>query len=192
MKQGKLVYAGDPHVGISAYLGQGMDAEASAVCDLSDYPRSSTPEGARFLRIRFLNQQGKLAPTVHLNDTLTVEVDLEVQKHLREFNMAMAVVHGEGLRVFSEAYSDQHALLDLKQGKYTVRFHVPMRFFKMESYFLGVTVVESGRHCDTADGLLMPEIVDENPNVQMETHRWGVLRVPVNWDVLNSEPTSLV
>jgi hypothetical protein len=103
---------------------------------------------------------------------------------LRQFNLAMAVIHGEGLRVFSESYSDQHALPDLAPGGYTLRFQVPMRFFKMESYFLTLALSESGRGCDHVDGLLMPEIVDENPNLQMESQRWGVLRVPVAWDLI--------
>jgi hypothetical protein len=95
----------------------------------------------------------------------------------------MAVIHGEGLRVFSEAYSDQYALPDLEPGEYTVSFRVPMRFFKMESYFLTLAMNENGKLvCDFIEGLLLPEIIDENPDLQIETSRWGVLRVPVTWD----------
>ena len=101
-----------------------------------------------------------------------------MKKPLRQFNLAMAVIHGEGLRVFSEAYSDQHALPDLQPGEYTLRFQVPMRFFKMESYFLTLAMNENGKHCDQVDGLLMPEIVDENPNLQMESHALGRLAGP--------------
>ncbi len=59
-----------------------------------------------------------------------------------------------------------------------------MRFFKMESYFLSLTLAENGMCCDSVEGLLMPEIVDENPNLNMESQRWGVLRVPVTWDLV--------
>jgi hypothetical protein len=59
-----------------------------------------------------------------------------------------------------------------------------MRFFKMESYFLTLALSENGKHCDHVDGLLMPELIDENPNLQMESLRWGVLRVPVAWDLI--------
>jgi hypothetical protein len=54
----------------------------------------------------------------------------------------------------------------------------------MESYFLTLAMNENGKHCDHVDGLLMPEIFDEKPNLQMESQRWGVLRVPVTWDPL--------
>jgi lipopolysaccharide transport system ATP-binding protein len=185
LKRGKIVYAGDPHEAISAYLGHGVNAESRAAIDLSDYPRTAHPiRGAAFQRMRFTDGHGQLAASVRLTDTLGVEIDFDVKKPLRQFNVSMAVIHGEGLRVFSEAYSDQHAQPDLAPGQYTVCFHVPMRFFKMESYFLSLTLVEAGGGCDNVDGLLMPEIVAENPNLQMESRRWGVLRVPVTWDLI--------
>ena len=59
-----------------------------------------------------------------------------------------------------------------------------MRFFKMESYFLTMAMDEHGKPCDHVEGLLMPEIVEENPNQLMESHRWGVMRVPVAWDLI--------
>jgi len=49
---------------------------------------------------------------------------------------------------------------------------------------LTLAISENGKSCDSIDGLLMPEIVDENPNLHKETNRWGVLRVPVTWDVI--------
>ena len=184
LKQGKVAYAGDPHEAISGYLGQGVNAETHAVIDLTDYPRTHPIEGAVFQRVRFTDGRGEPATSLKLTNVLGVEIDFKAKKLLRQFNLSMAVVHGEGLRVFSEAYSDQHALPDLEPGEYTLRFEVPMRFFKMESYFLSLTLVESGRVCDNIDGLLLPEIVDENPNLQMESQRWGVLRVPVTWDLI--------
>jgi hypothetical protein len=96
--------------------------------------------------------------------------------------MSMAVVHAEGLRLFSEVFSDTHPLPNLEAGNYVLRFQIPMRFFKLESYFLSVTLVEGGRVCDAIDGILMPEITSENMNLHTETNRWGVLRVPVTWD----------
>jgi hypothetical protein len=113
-----------------------------------------------------------------------VEIDFHVKKQMKRFNLSMAVVHGEGLRVFSEAYSDQYALPDLEPGTYRLQFHVPMRFFKMESYFLTMTLVENGSVSDNIEGLLMPEIVAENPDMAMESQRWGVVRVPVTWDLV--------
>jgi lipopolysaccharide transport system ATP-binding protein len=193
LRQGKIAYTGDPHAAISAYLGQGLDAASHAAIDLADYPRSHPIEGAVFRRVRFTDGLGQPAACLRLTDVLGVEMDIQAKKPLRQFNLSMAVVHGEGLRVFSEAYSDEHAQPDLGPGEYTLRFQVPMRFFKMESYFLTLAMDENGKSCDSVEGLLMPEIVDENPNLQMESQRWGVLRVPVTWDlikpVMNREVT---
>jgi lipopolysaccharide transport system ATP-binding protein len=186
LQQGKIAYSGDPHQAISAYLGKGQDAASQASIDLTDYPRPHGIDGATFLRVRFTDGKGDPASRLRLEDTLGVEMDIQVQRPLRQFNVSMAVIHGEGLRLFSEAYSDQYAQPDLEPGKFTLRFQVPMRFFKMESYFLSLTLNEKGHTCDHIDGLLLPEIVAENPNLQMETHRWGVLRVPVTWSPIKT------
>jgi len=184
LKHGQLTFDGDPHTAISAYLGQGTDAASHASVDLADFPRPHASEGAKLLRVRFLDGQGQPAQQVRMNDLLGVEVDFAVSKPLRNGDLAMAVIHAEGLRIFSETYSDQDVMPDLAPGEYTFRFHVPMRFFKLESYFLTLAISENGKSCDSIDGLLMPEIVDENPNLHKETNRWGVLRVPVTWDVI--------
>jgi lipopolysaccharide transport system ATP-binding protein len=184
LKQGRIVHNGEAHVAISAYLGQGTEAESHQVVDLSDYPRPYPIESATLLRVRFTDGRGRPASSVDAADVLGVEVDIKAMKALRQFNIAMAVVHADGLRIFSEAYSDEHDLPDLQPGEYALRFQVPMRFFKMESYFLTLAMNQNGVHCDQVDGLLMPEIVDENPNLQMESQRWGVLRIPVTWDLI--------
>jgi lipopolysaccharide transport system ATP-binding protein len=187
LRQGSVVFSGDPHEAISSYLGQAGQTETGSTIDLGIYPRGGPSEGAKFLRARFTDQTGKPVTSMRIDDELEVELDFVALKPLRKFDLSMAVIHGEGLRVFSEAYSDQHVLQDLAAGEHTLRFQIPMRFFKMESYFLSLTLVESGRACDHVDGLLMPEIVSDDPNLQMESSRWGVLRVPVTWDVVGSE-----
>ena len=183
LKQGRVEFIGAPHEGISAYLGQGGSAAASAL-DLTDAPRSRKPEGARFLSVEFRNHGGPVV-AIGPKENLEVRVGIEVTAPLRQFNLAMALVHGEGLRVFSEAYCDEHPLPDLMPGRYEVSFRIPMRFLKMESYFLTLSMNEKSYHCDHLDGILLPEIVDETPNLQMENNRWGVVRVPVNWDPIS-------
>ena len=184
LQKGRIAFEGHPHEGISAYLGQGAHAASQESISLDDYPRTHAIEDASFRSVRYTNEKGEGLSRVDQNGMLGIEVDIQVKKPLRQFNLAMAVIHGEGLRVFSEAYSDAHAMPDLAPGSYRLRFEVPMRFFKMESYFLVLAMNQGGRHCDQVEGLLMPEIVDENPNTQMENQRWGVLRVPVTWDII--------
>jgi lipopolysaccharide transport system ATP-binding protein len=186
LKEGRVAGDGDPPAVIGAYLGHGSEAEAQSVVDLAAHPRRRSVESGGFERLSFRDGQGRAAMRVNLRDTVEVEVLIRARKPMKQLNVAMAVVQAEGLRVFSEAYSDQHALPDLAPGDYTLRFHVPMRFFKLESYFLVLAMSENGMLCDEIEGLRMPEIIDENPNLQMESHRWGVLRVPVTWDEIRS------
>jgi lipopolysaccharide transport system ATP-binding protein len=187
LSKGSVVANTDPGTAISTYLSQGMEAGSFDTVDFSTYPRLRAPENARLLRLRFVNAKGQPVNRLRLEEALTVELDFAVQKRLVQTNISMAVLHAEGMRVFSEAYSDQHELPDLAPGSYTVSFHIPMRFFKLESYFLSVTLVEDGaRHCDFIEGMPLPELVIENPNLHMETNRWGVLRVPVVWDLIKA------
>lgn len=186
LRQGQVSLLGDPHEAISAYLGQGGAASATTV-DLTDYPRTRPPEGARLLEVSFLRPDGSQALTIGPADELGVKVMIEILDPVRQFNLAMALIHGEGMRVFSEAYCDEHELPDLHPGIYRLNFRIPMRFLKMESYFLTLSMNEKRYHCDHVEGILLPEIVDENPNLQMENNRWGMVRVPVVWDKLESE-----
>jgi lipopolysaccharide transport system ATP-binding protein len=190
LKQGRLAYSGEPHAGISAYLGQGVDTDSNDISDLASYPRNFRPDSAILQRLRFLDEKGRPAHRLDVEQTLQVEVDVRVEKRVRQFDLAMAMVHAEGLRVFSEAYSDEHNLIDLGPGTLTIRFQIPMRFFKSESYFLTLTLSEDGRVCDSIDGILMPEIVNEGANSIMESRRWGVLRVPVKWEEIQPAATA--
>jgi len=188
LNKGEVALVGSPHEAISAYLGQGGDASLTSV-DLSDYPRARKPEGARFLRAGFFDSAGNPAVTIGPSEELSVRVMIEVLEPLKQFNVAMALIHGEGMRVFSEAYCDEHDLPDLQPGTYELTFRIPMRFLKMESYFLTLSMNGKSYHCDHVDGILLPEIVDENPNLQMENNRWGAVRIPVVWDKLQAEPS---
>jgi len=190
LKKGEIAYNGNPHDAISAYLGQGAESESHETIDLDSYPRSFEPDGCRIRQLRFLNEKEHPIHRISIKQTLSVEASFTLKKPMSQFDASMAVVHAEGLRVFSEVYSDSHPLRELKPGEYVLRFHIPMRFFKLESYFLSVTLVDGGRCVDGVDGLLMPEIIDENMNLHTETNRWGVLRVPVVWDAMKSAAAS--
>ena len=182
LKRGEVAMIGSPHAGISAYLGEGDGVESKARIDMHDYPRTRAPQGAAITTISFRDSHGKLTDTVDPDDMLRVDVELECSWDLRQFNLSMAVIHAEGLKVFSEAYSDQFDLPDITCGKYSMTFYIPMRFLKMESYFIAITLVERNNICDHVDGILLPEIVNPNPNLQMENNRWGVVRIPVEWE----------
>ena len=180
LKKGEVSFIGDPHAGINGYLNQNAD-EQSASIDLRTYPRQREHDGAQLLSLKFMDDQGVVAPRVQWATSLLVEVSFRLERRLKSLDIAMAVTHAEGLRVFSEAYADQFPKLDLEPGEYAVQLSIPLRFFKLESYFFAIGLFDEGRYGDFIDGLPMPEIFDENADTHMESHRWGVVRIPVAW-----------
>jgi len=185
LKKGEVSFIGDPHAGINGYLNQNASEQTAAI-DLTTYPRQREHDGAQLVSLRFLNEQGVVSPRVPWASDLLVEVRFRLDRRLKRLDIPMAVTHAEGLRVFSEAYTDQLPRLDLEPGEYSVQLRIPLRFFKLESYFFAIGLFDEGRHGDFVEGLPMPEIFNENADTHMESHRWGVVRIPVKWDAVKS------
>ncbi len=190
LRQGQVAFVGDPHVAINGYLSHNAE-DHSAMLDLTSFPRARPAEGARLLSLRFLDQQGRLSARIAWPGTLLVEVRFRLDQPAKHLDIPMAVTHAEGLRVFSEAYTDQHGKLDLEPGEYLLRFSVPLRFFKLESYFLTIGLFDDGRHADFLEGLPLPEIINEYADSHTESQRWGVLRIPVEWTPVQPVTPSL-
>ena len=181
LRKGEVEFIGDPHIGITGYLTQSAE-EHSAAIDLTTYPRQREHDGGQMLSLRYLNEEGTAAARISWDSNLLVELRYRVERPMKNLDISMAVTHAEGLRVFSEAYSDQRAAFPAEPGEYSVRLSIPIRFFKLESYFFGIGIFDDGRYIDAIDAIPMPEIVNENANINMESHRWGVVRIPVIWD----------
>jgi len=185
LQHGRVAFVGEPHAGITGYLNQGGTGFSNAI-DLHTYPRQMSPEGGRLISITFLDEQGQPAIRLPATSSLQVEVRFRAERPLKRLDIPMAVTHAEGMRVFSETYSDQFSKADVNPGDYMLRFTLPLRFLKLESYFLTVALIEDGRACDQVDGLPLPEIFDEQADPHLESHRWGVVRIPVEWQPLES------
>ena len=133
------------------------------------------------MRVEFQNSAGQSALQVSRRTDLTVKVHFRVDRPLESLDIAMAAVHVEGQRVFTEFYSDQHERLKISPGEYVLRFSLPLRFLKLESYFLALELLDGGRHCDMVLNLPLPELVDETLDPIVESRRWGIVRIPVSW-----------
>ena len=181
LKKGAVEFIGDPHTGINGYLNQSAE-EYSAAIDLDTYPRRHDVDGARLLTLRFLNENGTPASKVPWRSDLLVQFTFRIDRPVKRLDISMDVIHPEGLPLFSEIYSDQHEPESLEPGEYSAQFSVPLRFLKLESYFLNVTVSEDLKVWDHISGLPMPEMIDEEADPHVEGRRWGVVRVPVRWD----------
>jgi hypothetical protein len=158
------------------------------VIELATHPRQRRPENARLLRMEFLDAAGNPAVQLSRQTELTVRVHFAVDKPVEALDIPMAVVHVEGQRVFSECYSDQFKKLKLSPGEYVVHFSLPLRFLKLESYFLVLGLFDAGKHCDLVESLPLPELVDETVDAHLESHRWGFVRIPVSWTPASATP----
>jgi lipopolysaccharide transport system ATP-binding protein len=187
MHEGRLAASGVPYETISCYMGHAAGCNAGAI-DLVNYPREQRHESVRLLRIEFLDPAGGSASQLPRHTDLTVKVHFAVERPVGDLDIPMAVLHVEGQRVFSEVYSDQFEKLRLSPGEYVVRFTLPLRFLKLESYFLTVGLFNGGRHCDLVENLPLPELVDETMDPETESRRWGVVRIPVSWTQVEVAP----
>ncbi len=180
LRQGELVYSGDCHTAIRHYMGPDDDSK-DAVIDLSKFSRPADSFRAQLLRAEFTDGEGRAVPQMARTSDLIVKVWFRIDRPLVELEVAMAVVHVEGQRVFSEIYSDQFGNLELQPGEYSVQFSLPLHYLKIESYFLALGLYESGTYCDSIEGLPLPELVDPRSDHLIESRRWGVVRIPVTW-----------
>jgi lipopolysaccharide transport system ATP-binding protein len=181
LQQGQVVFDGSPGQAIINYFGGGAEHEASV--DLSNLPRRTAYAGAQLRSLRFVDQQQQPAYSLDRGEQLSVEVDFRVTEPMPQFDISMAVVHGDGTRVFSETFTDQEPLANLQPGNYRCAFMLETKYLKPETYFLTVYLHNQGRPLDHIDNVALPEIVDRFADSIKETHRWGVARFPVQWHV---------
>jgi len=183
LHKGRLAASGDPHETISRYMGIETTSGVSGI-DLNTQPRQRQVDGARLMRIQFLNSAGEPALQVSRRTDLTVNLHFKITRPIESLDISMALVHVEGQNVFSELYSDQHERPRVPPGEYVVQFTLPLRFLKLESYFLVLEILDGGRHCDMVRNLPLPELVDETSDPHVEARRWGIVRIPVTWTPL--------
>jgi lipopolysaccharide transport system ATP-binding protein len=180
LKQGRVACVGEAHLGINMYLDQNAAAQAGTI-DLTTHPRQRPAEVGRLLNLKFMNQQGEQVARLNHTEDLLVEVRFRIDQPTDTLDIPMAIVHAEGIKIFSEAYSDRFQKLKLGVGQYTVQFSIPLKFLKLEAYSLAVGLFDGPRYGDFIEGLPLPELVNEAADSHMETHRWGFVRIPVEW-----------
>jgi lipopolysaccharide transport system ATP-binding protein len=185
LREGENIYLGEVHAGIMAYMGQKRQNEPFQI-DLETFPRTIASEGAHFKKLEFLDENGLPAIQFKRRSILTVSIQFQVCRPLKSLDIPMALVHVEGQRVFSESYSDQLGKAVLEPGDYTLNFTLPLQFLKLESYFLVIGLFDSGKQCDLVEGLPMPEIIEPDCDPYLESRRWGVVRLPVSWNSIQS------
>jgi len=183
LKQGQIAFNGEPHAGITGYLNHNNEAGLRSN-ELSTYRRHSGPEIAKLANVRFLNAQGQPVGRMEKSGELVVEARFVVESPVNSLDIPMAIVHADGTKIFSEAYSDQFSKLHLEKGDYAVRFSIPLKFFKLESYSLILGLFDHSGCLDIIEGLPLPELFDDRADPHMEAGRLGFMRIPVEWDAV--------
>jgi lipopolysaccharide transport system ATP-binding protein len=180
MDKGKVSYLGNIPTAIEKYLG--YNQTGAAELDLREFSRTSNPQNGRFTQLRFFDQSGTLTTRIDRNQSLNINVQISLYTAVTEFDFTMALVHGEGTRVFSEVLSDNFIKENLSEGSYSISFSIPCHYLKIGHYSLTICALHGGRVIDFIEGIPIPEIIDQNIDKSIEMHRWGVVRIPLVWN----------
>jgi lipopolysaccharide transport system ATP-binding protein len=179
IENGRVGWLGDVGTAISRYAGN-PEGHTSRI-DLDRVPRNNTGHAARFHTIEFFDERGEPVHRIDRAHELHARIAFEVREPIRAFDLAMAVTHSGGERVFSETFTDQRAPQLLAPGSYELDFSFPLRNLKAESYFLTLWCWDGVDALDYVPDVSLPEIVDSHADSYKEARRWGIARVPVQW-----------
>jgi lipopolysaccharide transport system ATP-binding protein len=191
LEGGRTALVGPASEAVAHYFGGGVGQAAEV--HLADVERATPPEGARLCAVRFADGAGRPRRQLGPGDRLRATVGFAVAKELRSFDLAMAVVHGDGVPVFSETLSDQERPGPLGPGTYEVELTLELKYLKPAPYFLTLYLIDDGRALDNVDGIPLPELHDPLADALKEARRWGTVRIPVAWSELRrSDPQGVV
>jgi len=179
MANGLISLMGDTTDAISLYLGN-TEKGASDIA-LHDFPRNSASRNGSFQVIQYRGKDGSPVGQCDRSQEFCMRIAIKLTAPVKEFDLAIGFTHAEGIKVFSEVLSDRYPKADLSQGDYVVSVTIPARFLKVGSYSVALCALYEGRVIDAVDGIPAPEIVDPLADKNIESHRWGVVRIPVVW-----------
>ena len=179
IEDGRVGWLGDVVTAINRYAGN-PEGHASRI-DLDRMARNNTGFAARLRTLEFLDENGTPIHRVERAHELRARITFDVREPIRAFDLAMAVTHSGGERVFSESFTDQRKPQPLAAGRYFFEFAFPAHNLKPEAYFLTLLCLDGSEALDFVEGMPLPEIADPNGDSFKESRRWGVVRIPVTW-----------
>jgi lipopolysaccharide transport system ATP-binding protein len=137
--------------------------------------------GVSLQQVRYLDGAGAAQPRLDRSEVLRIVLCFEIAGRVPEMDIAMAVIHADGTRVFSEVLSESRGRVPLDPGTYSVEFELEARYLKPETYFMTLFFLDAASVLLQVDGLPFPEIVDADGDPYRESRRWGLVRLPVVW-----------
>jgi lipopolysaccharide transport system ATP-binding protein len=134
----------------------------------------------RIETIRFVNAMGAAVERVDRGDEMHFVAEVRVNIEIVRPLLSIALLHGDQQPVFSEFWQIPFAL---PVGLHRIRGHFATSVLKPEAYFFTTFLYEGETCLDKLEGQSLPEIVDLAGDPLIEARRWGVVRVPVTWDM---------
>jgi lipopolysaccharide transport system ATP-binding protein len=160
--------------------------EQGSEIDLGKF-RSGAAEGrVRLLKCEYKKPDGKLGNVFDRTEQMIVTLTFKVHAPIKRFDLAIALINGQGNRVFSEVFSDMFKPTDMGQGIHNVSFSVSASFFKPEIYYLSVWTFDFETVEDFVEGVPFPTITDRLGDPSREAKRWGVVRLPIAWEQIQT------
>jgi hypothetical protein len=95
----------------------------------------------------------------------------------------MAMIDREGNPLFSESMLDNLELAEVAEGCHRAHFELDATFLKMDQYYITLHLVDmkTGEVIAECGGIPAPEVIDDQADPVLESHRWGHLRIPTRW-----------
>ena len=189
---GRIARDGETLETVHAYLGHFKEGENSAEMDLREWPDRQSVGGARIVRARLFDHEGRLSTELQRERPMSLEFDLEVEVNHR-LHLSAAVESDSGRRVLHLAQWDSPGFEPgVLQGPHTVRFTVPRLPLNCGEYRFRIAVFNEHleRPFDTVRNVLPFEVV-ENPD-SLRPYRtpaeWGDCTVPSQWALTSPRP----
>ena len=170
LNAGKILYDGSVHSGLVRYH-QTLEAPEVVTIGTSNN---------RIKAVRFVDETGKPVEEFARTGEVRFMIDLEISLEIRQPIVAMAVLHGDKQPVFSEKWESLSPFLP---GKYRLLGSFHASYLKCEPYFLTIYLFDNEVVLDSYEGNDLPEIIDKAADPIIESRRWGLVRIPVNWQI---------
>lgn len=179
IQKGSMIYDGRPAEAISHYLGQTSN-EANTF-DLGRMSNLSGEKQASITKVKYFDSRGRSTAKMYQGERINIRAYLSTKVQLEKMDLAMAVVHRDGTRVFSMTLADQEGPASIAAGHYAIGFSFDLNYLRSDQYYLALNLSECGNTLDHIDGIPFPEIEDPYADEVKESYRWGIVRIPVLW-----------
>jgi len=179
LERGGIAYDGLPAAAVVRYFDGFRDDCAPA----DGKGRPVMEHGGEISMVKFVDTSGLPLRSCTRGASINVQVNCRFAEKVNAPEISMAVLHGEGAPVFSSSILDEYEPYGLEAGLYVFTFSFSSEYFKLEPYALTLYLLDGNKVLDHVDGVPLPEISYTKNNAFVEAHRWGIMVVPVKWEL---------